>query len=109
MFEQGGVLRTWSLSRPPLPPICMEAELLADHRLAYLEYEGEVSGGRGRVVRWDWGIYVLLGDGEDVFEAEVCGQYCRGRLVLARRAAQRWSLRLLNEPLKTTGSRGSPT
>lgn len=33
-----------------------EAELLGDHRRAYLEYEGEISGGRGRVVRVSTGL-----------------------------------------------------
>lgn len=28
-----------------------EAERISDHRRAYLEYEGEISGGRGRVTR----------------------------------------------------------
>src|SRR5882724_3306447 len=46
MLECGGVLRTWEM---------------ADHRLAYLEYEGEVPGGRGTVSRWDEGRYEILG------------------------------------------------
>lgn len=98
MLQQAEVLRTWSLGRPPLPPTCMEAEALPDHRLAYLQYEGPVSGGRGRVTRWDEGAYVPVATGEEYWEAELYGRYCRGRLRLRHQQAQRWSLRLLNEP-----------
>lgn len=37
------------------------AELLGEHRAAYLTYEGEVSGGRGRVRR-EWSAEGDLGD-----------------------------------------------
>lgn len=109
MLQHGDVLRTWSLSRPPLPPLCIEAELLPDHRLAYLEYEGPVSAGRGRVARWDQGMYSAVAVGEQYWEVDLYGRYCRGRLTLVHQTAQRWSLRLLKDPLNTTGSRGSPT
>ena len=35
----------------------MDAEVLPDHRLAYLDYEGPISGDRGSVTRWDRGTY----------------------------------------------------
>ena len=46
-------LVTWRILTPPEawganPPV---AERIADHRVAYLTYEGEISGGRGRVKR----------------------------------------------------------
>ena len=41
----------------PLP-----VEPLARHRAHYLTYEGPVSGGRGRVTRWDSGTYRRDGD-----------------------------------------------
>lgn len=57
MLECGGVLRTWALQQPPNDSKPQVVEALPDHRLAYLEYEGEVSGGRGSVSRWDAGTY----------------------------------------------------
>lgn len=57
MLECGDVLRTWALRQPPNSFEPQIVESLPDHRLAYLEYEGEVSGGRGRVSRWDAGVY----------------------------------------------------
>lgn len=50
MLERGGVLLTWRVREIPVVGE-VAAERLADHRVAYLSYEGEVSGGRGRVVR----------------------------------------------------------
>jgi hypothetical protein len=35
----------------------VDAQRIADHRLAYLEYEGPISGGRGTVRRLDGGSY----------------------------------------------------
>ena len=77
MLEFGAVLRTWRLTAPPSNGT-MLAEAIADHRLAYLTYEGPVSGGRGAVKRWDAGVYRLVSQAEDKVElevegAEVCG------------------------------------
>jgi hypothetical protein len=58
MLEANGVLVTWRLPWPPRTGTC-EAVKLGDHRLAYLDYEGPVSGDRGIVKRWDAGIYRL--------------------------------------------------
>jgi hypothetical protein len=57
MLEAEGVLRTWRLLAEPAARQSVPAERLADHRLAYLDYEGPVSGGRGSVARWDHGTY----------------------------------------------------
>src|SRR5262245_20038729 len=62
MLECGGVLRTWALAEPPSPGRESVTEELAHHRRAYLDYEGEVSGGRGTVSRWDEGTYEALSD-----------------------------------------------
>jgi len=64
MFEIGGTLRTWA-TRPISKfsePLEACAEPLADHRLAYLDYEGEISGGRGYVRRVLEGNYRVPGD-----------------------------------------------
>jgi hypothetical protein len=59
MLEREGVLVTFASGAPP----DMEAELpclvhhLGDHRLAYLEYEGEISGGRGWCAVHDRGTF----------------------------------------------------
>jgi hypothetical protein len=55
-LESGGKLATWrSPHWPPLPGDRLEK--IADHRVDYLEYEGELSDDRGRVRRIVRGIY----------------------------------------------------
>lgn len=50
---EGEPLITFQLPAPPLREL--EGRRLPDHRRAYLEYEGQVSGGRGEVAIWDRG------------------------------------------------------
>ena len=57
MLEHDGKLRTWRLASSPDAGGPIDAEVLADHRMAYLDFEGPVSGDRGRVTRWDCGKY----------------------------------------------------
>lgn len=52
MLLENGQLMTFRVAeRPDEAGGEFEATRLADHRAAYLDYEGEVSGGRGRVTR----------------------------------------------------------
>lgn len=55
MVEMGNALRTWALAEEPAADREIAATPLADHRLAYLDYEGPVSGNRGYVTQWDRG------------------------------------------------------
>jgi len=58
MLEAGDVLQTWRLANPPeVGSSPIDAMALGDHRIAYLEYEGPVSGNRGAVRRWDAGVF----------------------------------------------------
>jgi hypothetical protein len=60
MLEVEGALWTWALPEEPAPGRKLAATRLTDHRLAYLNYEGEISGDRGYITRWDDGAYELL-------------------------------------------------
>lgn len=57
MLEQSGTLVTFELDRLPWERGLFLTRRLADHRLAYLDYEGHVSGNRGQVIRLDRGHY----------------------------------------------------
>lgn len=59
-LENGDVLRTWRLGAPPETGE-VRAEPIGDHRVAYLEYEGPVSGDRGAVSIHSTGYYRLNG------------------------------------------------
>lgn len=74
MLEVGAVLRTWRLLDYPEAGKASRAESLGDHRLAYLEYEGPVAGGRGAVQRCDTGTYEA-----DALEADQCVLRLHGR------------------------------
>lgn len=79
MLENEAALRTWRLERLPTETGPMTAEAIADHRLAYLDYEGPVSGSRGTVTAFDRGEYTLLSDEVDVVNVELRGNNLRGR------------------------------
>lgn len=49
-------LASWSFPEPPLLD-GIAGEKRFDHRAVYLEYEGEISGNRGIVTRWDNGTF----------------------------------------------------
>lgn len=86
MLEAGGVLKTWALPEPPRPGVEMLCEALGDHRLAYLDYEGPLSGGRGSVVRWDWGDYAAERQSEIEWIVTFAGQQLTSRATLRRQA-----------------------
>ncbi len=61
MLERGEVLATWSFALPPEQALGgQDGARIHDHRRVYLEYEGEISGGRGRVAIHDRGEYDTL-------------------------------------------------
>jgi DNA polymerase Ligase (LigD) len=95
MLEVGGVLRTWQLAAPPRPGALIPATASFDHRLVYLDYEGPVSGKRGRVVAWDRGTFAgEVDSGADVVEVRLQGQRLHGTARLEREASGAWTLRL---------------
>jgi hypothetical protein len=96
MLEHAGALRTWAMERLPAIGKDVAAERLPDHRLAYLDYEGEVSGERGTVSRVDAGDYECLQEGETRLVVRVSGQRVRGTLTLITddETTHRWRISL---------------
>jgi DNA polymerase Ligase (LigD) len=89
MLEQGEALRTWRLARPPENDGPIDAEELADHRLAYLDYEGPVSGGRGTVARWDVGTYETIESTAERVVVRLVGEKLSGVAELRRASEPR--------------------
>ncbi len=56
-LEAGPVLHSWRILEPLGPGRTVPANAIGDHRLIYLDYEGPVSGDRGRVTRVDSGTF----------------------------------------------------
>lgn len=57
LMEAGEVLRAWRLHADPTTGDAVPATPNVHHRSHYLDYEGEVSGGRGTVRRIDAGTF----------------------------------------------------
>ena len=58
-LENGDALNAWRISAPPETG-CVTVEKICDHRKKYLEYEGEISEGRGKVTIHSQGHYRLF-------------------------------------------------
>jgi hypothetical protein len=92
MLEAGPVLRTWRLAEPPEMGRQAEATASFDHRLVYLDYEGPVSGNRGRVQRWDAGTFIWEEDSPERITIRLESNRLRGRALLERREAGAWKM-----------------
>ncbi|MCE9552809.1 MAG: hypothetical protein K8T91_05460 [Planctomycetes bacterium] len=94
MLEFGGHLRCWALSHAPDQATEQAIDGLPDHRLAYLDHQGPVSGERGSVSRHDQGAYETITDDENELVVRLQGERMQGTLTLRRESAadQRWRL-----------------
>ena len=98
--EPGGCLRTWAIDEEVVAGKNLQARELPAHRAIYLDYEGEVSGGRGRVKRLDRGEYEPRQWAEDVIRVRLAGDQLVGEIELRRAwegsPTPAWSFRLGN-------------
>jgi hypothetical protein len=83
MIEWGSVLRTWRLGGIPSEAASIPAEPLPDHRTAYLDYEGPVSGDRGTVSRIDRGEFEILAESRTSLELSLQGERIIGKAILS--------------------------
>jgi len=90
MLEDNGSLLTWALEAEPVAGGVILAEQLAAHRLAYLDFEGEVSG-RGKVTQFDAGRFNWLARRGDFISVELSGGKLAGRATL-QLASDRWQI-----------------
>jgi hypothetical protein len=97
MLETGAVLKTWRLAAPPLAGCTITALYLAEHRRDYLDYEGPVSGGRGRVKRWDRGVYSAREQSHGRLACKLDGARVRGVVELRQVEADQWTFELKAE------------
>lgn len=99
MLEAGESLATWRLASPPESGADIVAEALPGHRLAYLDYEGPVSGGRGSVTRYEAGSFAWLERSETRIRVRLHGERLVGEASLVRGEDQStWTFRFLEAP-----------
>lgn len=89
-LELGEALKTWRLQNTVFQA-AQTAVAIKDHRLAYLDHEGEVSGKRGHVMIWDRGTYTSDLWTETRIQVALQGRQFRGRLLLERHE-KGWSI-----------------
>ncbi|WP_435007521.1 DNA polymerase ligase N-terminal domain-containing protein [Tundrisphaera lichenicola] len=95
LVEDGPTLRTWAIDSPIVPDKDLPARELPAHRRIYLDYEGEISGGRGSVTRWDRGECDPIEWGADRVRLLVRGAQIVGEVELRRDVDLRiWWFRL---------------
>jgi len=88
-LEIDGVLKSWAI--PKVPPKEKAIKRLAieveDHKLSYIDFEGEISEnhyGAGQVKIWDNGNFKLLENTKKKIEFELEGKKLKGKYVLVK-------------------------
>lgn len=96
LVEDGPALRTWAIDSPIVEDADLPARALPAHRRVYLEYEGEISGGRGVVRRWDEGTCEVVEWGEGRVRLAVRGGQLVGSVELwcTEEEGRPWRFRL---------------
>ncbi len=94
MLEAGESLHTWRLAKMPVTGDVLPALRIGEHRLAYLDYEGPVSGDRGSVRRCDAGTFEWLELNEQLIVVRMEGGRLAGLLRLERSDGDAWLLQV---------------
>jgi hypothetical protein len=82
------LLWTWRIEEEPAGwGTATRAERIADHRAAYMTYQGAVSGGRGRVERVAEGRVEVLEEDQALFHVRLCGERESCEISLPRQSA----------------------
>lgn len=88
MLEDAGHLLTWELTGSPANAAdWSECRRLADHRLAYLHYEGAVSNNRGHVTRWDEGNFEWEARSDLAIRVRLTGKKLQGTMWLTQESS----------------------
>jgi hypothetical protein len=105
LLENNGALSAWALEAFPREGEEVAGRALPAHRPAYLNYEGEISGGRGRVERVESGEFEWLENSAGSVAVQLAGQRLQGKLTLAcvDEATQRWRVVFSAGPAVATG------
>jgi len=90
-LEMDGVLKSWAIPKDPSKLEEKGVKLLAvqveDHKLSYIDFEGEISEGHygaGQVKIWDAGTYVLVEETPKKIKFKLNGKKFKGEYVLIK-------------------------
>ena len=90
MLEEGETLLTWSFDEFPAAGI--SCKCLFNHRLRYLDYEGEISDGRGVVKRVESGTFDMIARMPEAFHITLRGKQLQGNFCLVQSDEDTWTL-----------------
>lgn len=100
MFEADDRLLTWTVPTLPEPLQSVKGIQLPDHRIAYLSYQGEVSGNRGSVKRIDQGSYWVECEAENDFELRLKGESLQGQIRFNKQSDS-WQIKWIPDQMDT--------
>ncbi len=96
MIDNGEFLETWQIKEGDMGRLISEepitAELIDPHRRDYLEYEGPVSQGRGRVEIYDTGEYTLINRKKTSLSLLLRGKRCNGTIIMQKTSGSSWDI-----------------
>lgn len=104
LLEKQALLRAWRLQLPPVHQGSIPAVPLPDHRPMYLDYEGPVSGDRGRVSRWDAGTFELIEESESTVRVRLRGTRMHALAEGRQQSDGSWAFTFALEPPASTPS-----
>ena len=92
MLEHGDALLTWQLLREPVDhnSLPIPARRIGNHRKAYLDYEGPLTGDRGTVRRVDSGSLDIIEDTAQGLRIVLTGKRLHGSFIL-QKAGEDWA------------------
>ncbi len=82
MLERNDELLTWELLRLPIEGESSTVVRLPNHRIRYLEYEGELSESRGHVIGWERGKLIWQAFRPERLELLLFGTRLTAKIVL---------------------------
>ena len=89
MLEAEEILKTWRIPNPP-DQSPQTIEQIQDHRMIYLQYEGEISGNRGYVKIWDKGEYVTRTWSAQLIAIQLSGERLKGNYYIKLFESKKW-------------------
>ena len=102
MLEKGQSLKTWELEDVDFSR-SRTAIQKPDHRLTYLQYEGDISGNRGKVYRVEAGTYESMDEEAHQWRVRFKSKTLNGEFLLQRLSndASEWRFVPENSSLET--------
>lgn len=96
MLQCGEILKTWRIMQSPAQIVKkpVKAEKIFDHPLKFLDYEGPVNKGLGKVKIVESGTYELIKSTDSILKLNFTGTHLRGMytLTLDRPQDSGWTL-----------------